>query len=365
MEKKKPGIIAAILAVFCVCLLTACTKDGNVVHVTDPADRASTAPLVTVVYDANALGDGNYNDLIYQGVEQAAFEHGLRTMQLSPATHEEGLAYLETLFRQMSHPQDTVRRLLIVASAGYDSFLRQHNSQLEANPYCDLLYLETTTPLSGKGSTLYLSYYGAMYEAGAIAPIVSPEVLLVAANPKLESITEAVNGFVAGFGSDHIQFPEEDDVSLQIVTKYLSDDVYGGFTVSDTTAMSIMKNQEWQTFSGLLVSICGGAATTFHRLIDVMGGCYYMGIDAAGIGVNSPYSAVKHVDRAVARCIARWLTPEGMPKHQVLGLADGYTEVVVHPSHSFHREAFKEMLTDDFRAVIHEEAIRKEAEYER
>ncbi len=29
MEKKKPGIIAAIFALFCVCLLTACTKDGK------------------------------------------------------------------------------------------------------------------------------------------------------------------------------------------------------------------------------------------------------------------------------------------------------------------------------------------------
>ena len=82
-----------------------------------PADAPSTKPLVTVIYDPNAVGDGNYNDLIYQGVEQAAKEHDLRTMQLSPSTRDEGLAYLQTLFEQMSTAQDTVRRLFIVAAA--------------------------------------------------------------------------------------------------------------------------------------------------------------------------------------------------------------------------------------------------------
>ena len=58
-------------------------------------------------------------------MEQAAKEHGLRTMHLSPSTREEGLAYLETLFLQMSAAQDTVRRLFIVAAASYDDYLSQ------------------------------------------------------------------------------------------------------------------------------------------------------------------------------------------------------------------------------------------------
>ena len=91
---------------------------------------ASTAPLVTVIYDPNAVGDGNYNDLIYQGVEQAAKQYGLRTMQLSPSTRAEGLAYLQTLFEQMSAAQDTVRRLFIVAAASYDDFLSRRGSDL-------------------------------------------------------------------------------------------------------------------------------------------------------------------------------------------------------------------------------------------
>ena len=38
----------------------------------------------------------------------------------------------------------------------------------------NLLYLETSEPLDGKGSTLCLPYYGAMYEGGAQAQALAP-----------------------------------------------------------------------------------------------------------------------------------------------------------------------------------------------
>ena len=166
--KKIILILAAMLT------FAACTKEGDVIYQTDPADAPSAKPLVTVIYDPNAVGDGNYNDLIYQSVEQAAKEHDLRTMHLSPSSRTEGLAYLETLFEQMSAAQDTVRRLFIVAAASYDDYLRRNNRRLEANPYTNLLYLETSEPLDGKGSTLCLPYYGAMYEGGAQAQALAP-----------------------------------------------------------------------------------------------------------------------------------------------------------------------------------------------
>ena len=67
--KKIILILAAMLT------FAACTKEGDVIYQTDPADAPSAKPLVTVIYDPNAVGDGNYNDLIYQSVEQAARPH--------------------------------------------------------------------------------------------------------------------------------------------------------------------------------------------------------------------------------------------------------------------------------------------------
>ena len=284
--KKIILILAAMLT------FAACTKEGDVIYQTDPADAPSTTPLVTVIYDPNAVGDGNYNDLIYQSVEQAAKEHGLRTMHLSPSkehglrtmhlspsSRTEGLAYLETLFQQMSAAQDTVRRLFIVAAASYDDYLRRNNRRLEANPYTDLLYLETSEPLDGKGSTLCLPYYGAMYEAGAIAQSLASEVLLVAANPKVESVGGAVDGFTDGFNADYIQYPERLGISKTLVTEYLSDDVAGGFTVADTTAIHVMYDRQWTGYFKMLVPVCGGAARTFQYLNDMMGGYSIVGIN--------------------------------------------------------------------------------------
>ena len=346
-------------------LLTCCTKEGSVIYQTDPEDAAPTTPLVIVIYDPNAVGDGNYNDLIYKGVEEAAKEHGLRTMQLSPSTRDEGLAYLQTLFRQMSAAKDTVRRLFIVAAASYDDYLRQNNDCLAANPYTDLLYLETAKPLDGKGSTIYLPYYGAMYEAGVIAQALDPEVLLVVANPKVETVAGAVDGFTDGFRADYVRYPECLSYNKTLVTEYLSDDVAGGFTIADTTAMRIMYEREWSSIFRMLVPVCGGAARTFQHLNDVMGGYDIMGIDTRYDSSKSPLSVVKHIDRAVALCIGQWLSPYGMPKHQTLGLAEGYTGVEVQTANSLFYDLLTfnlsaDVLTDELRAKIHNDAVSKE-----
>ena len=51
-------LLTAVLLTF-----AACTKEGDVIYQTDPEDAAPTTPLVTVIYDPNTVGDGNYNDL--------------------------------------------------------------------------------------------------------------------------------------------------------------------------------------------------------------------------------------------------------------------------------------------------------------
>ena len=151
-------------------LLTGCTKEGDTIYQPNPnEEQPATTPFVTVIYGPNGLGDRSYNDLIYKGIEMAAKQYGLRTLQLAPESEAQGLAYLETMFRQMESASDTVRRLFITPSPVYDDFIRKNNKRLEANPYADLLYMETTTPLEGKGSTFYIDYYGAMYMGGCMA----------------------------------------------------------------------------------------------------------------------------------------------------------------------------------------------------
>lgn len=347
----------------CLLFMMSCTKDGDTIYQPDPKDQAGTAPLVTVIYDPNALGDRGYNDLICQGVEKAAHKYGLRTMQLSPATVDEGLAYLQMIFQTMAATQDTIRRLFIVAAASYDDFLRKNNRRLESSPYTNLLYLETETPLEGKGSTFYMPYYGAMYEAGAITPVEATDVLLVGANPLVKTVTDAMQGYTDGFQASPIVTEGQPEKNL--VTAWLSDKVSGGFTIADTTAIQLLANQQWQGDCHLLVPICGGSASNFRRLIEMFSLYDFVGIDCAAVSAHCNFSVVKHIDRAVLRCIEQWLSPEGMPKHQTFGLADGYTGVEVHPYTDDSKRRFASFLSDDLQQRIHQEAIRKEAEYEK
>lgn len=358
MEMKTKWAKVGIYLVCATILLTACTKEGDTIYTPDPADLASTAPLVTVVYDPNALGDRGYNDLIYQGVENAARQYGLRTLQLSPATVEEGQAYIQMMIQAMIEPEDTIRRLLIVAAVGYDDFLRQHNNRLEANPYADLLYGETETPLAGKGSSFYMEYYGAMYEAGAITPVEATDVLLVGANPLAKTVAEAVEAYTYGFQASPIA--PSDQQEKKLVTAWLSQEVSGGFTTSDSTAIQLLANQEWNGDRHLLVPVCGGSGANFRRLIEMFDIYDFMGIDCEAVSAHCNFSVVKRIDRAVHHCIEQWLSPAGMPKHQTFGLADDYTGVVIHPYTNDSKNRFENLLSDELHQRIHEEAIRKE-----
>ena len=348
--------------------MASCSKEGDIIYVPDPNDMPETSPLVTVVYDPDALGDRSYNDLIYRGVEAAAIKYHARTMQLSPSSREEGLTYLETFVQQMSTQPDTVRRLLIVTSPAYDDYVRQHNRRLEGNPYPDLLYLETSIPLEGKGSTLYLPYYGAMFEAGAITPYFDAwEALLVGANRENESVAEAMRGFQDGFATDYFLPVFPDKIHKRLCMEYLGEHQDEGFNISDSLALQLMLKYEWDRDYSMpmVVPICGGAGQSFRRMIEMVRQFFFVGIDAKQVSANCPCSAVKHVDRALEHCIGQWLSAEGMPKHQSLGLASGYTEVLIHPVTSIFMLMIKADMSDQLRQTIHEEAVRKEEEYGR
>lgn len=335
---------------FVLLILSGCTQKGNILYLPDPEEpRISTAPLVTVIYDPFALGDRSYNDLIYQGVEEAAARHGLRTMQQSPQSYEEGQAYLQTMFEAVRQSrQDTVRRLYIVAATGYDSYLRANSHVFDEVPSADLLYLETPRPLESKGSTLHLPYYGAMYEAGALLPAFSSSAFLIVSNPEDQTVREAADGIADGYASQYFEAPER-----ELKRHYLSDKAGTGYSISDTTALQLLKMAEGLK-DPCLIPLCGGAGHLICYLAELLTPYSHMGIDMEKNSPNCQISVLKHIDRAVALYIDQWLSPEGMPKHLSLGLASGYTEAVIPPLAT---------VSASLRDRIHQDAIQKEEAY--
>ena len=104
---------------------------------------------------------------------------------------------------------------------------------------------------------------------------------------------------------------------------------------------------------------------TFHHMNETLHKFLLMGIDVSTISSTCPFSAVKHMDRAVAHCIQQWLSAEGMPKHQSLGLAEGYPGVAITPVETLNSLGYHGELTDEILQTAHDEAVRKEAEYEK
>lgn len=343
-----------------VFVLAGCEREGDTIVVPNPYDPVpNKSPLVTVIYDPDALGDRSYNDLIYQGVEEAAKRYGLRTLQLSPRTVAEGEAYIETLLSQLAAATDTVRYLTIIAGTSYDRLLRSSNRQLEANERAGLLYLETDTPLEGKGSTLYLPYYGAMYEAGAITPLLVTNTVIIGSNPVDKTVNDAIAGFCDGFNANWFNDIYDERIEHNLYTVFLADNAGQGYNIPDSIVMRIIRDIPVRPI--MFVPICGGASMNFRRIADTMNGGYlYMGIDRATPSLFCYHSVVKHIDRAVSLCIGQWLSDEGMPKHQRLGLASGFTEMVLHPTQDYVETFISSMVTDELRTAIHEEAIRIE-----
>ena len=347
-----------IIALLTVLIFVACTKDGDTIYQPDPDEpKASTAPLVTVIYGKDALGDRSYNDLLYVGVEEAAAKYGLRTMQLSPISDEEGLGYLQSMFETVKSQADTIRRLFIVTTSAYDEILRQNSSVFDSNPYADLLYMETTKPLESGGSTLYLPYYGAMYEGGAILPARYFVATLIVSNPEDQTVAGAAKGFSDGFLTDYYSIKDSwMEYKKEFHTIYLAEKSGEGYNIADSTAIQILDEAR-----GTIIPVCGGAGNTMTYLCDVTLGHSYVGIDVEKYSSWCYMSILKHIDRAVGLCIGQWVSPEGMPKHQVLGLKEGYTSVTLNES---SLSDYNKYITEELRQQIHEDAIRKEEEYE-
>jgi len=356
IKQIRTGLLAVSL------LLACCTKEGDIIYQPTPGEeQPATTPLVTVIYDPNGLGDRSYNDLIYKGVEAAAKKYGVRTLQLSPESEEQGLAYLETMFSQMENARDTVRRLFVTPSLIFDDYIRANNRRLEANPYADLLYLETTTPLEGKGSTFYIDYFGAMYMSGCMAQYAARDVVsLLLANPTTQTVREAGNGFQAGFNDTK---PLNEKKPLALHVRYLSDKPVGGFTIADSTATRIFEEELHSLYEDKInnvtfVPVCGGSMHAFFRAAkSFISSMNYVGVDA-DMTADKDYcifSTLKHIDKVIVDYIGMWLNGS-MPKHKQMGLADGLTDVVW-GSYTY-KTSLDQLNLDSLRQV----AIRKEEE---
>jgi basic membrane lipoprotein Med (substrate-binding protein (PBP1-ABC) superfamily) len=189
--------------------------------------------------------------------------------------------------------------------------------------------------------------------------------MLIGANRREQAVADAIQGFTDGFNSDMTSVTGKKEKYLG--TTYLDETGDDGYSVADTTAMRMM--HQWLADDIFdIVPVCGGAFNTFWRMNEIeFGEMYIIGIDKEYHARNSLLSVVKHIDQAVSRCIRQWLSGDGMPKHQSLGLVSGYTEVI-HTYKNYltpYDVEIMEQLTEEKLKEIHEMALGKEEEHEK
>ena len=254
-------------------------------------------------------------------------EHG---QKIEKKAAEAGVTPIQYVDKIVAETQDLWKLMDIQ----YDDFIRKNNKRLEANPYADLLYMETTTPLEGKGSTFYIDYYGAMYMGGCMAQYCSNFLLsLILANPYTQTVVEAGEGFEAGFNDTPTVDPR---YPITLHKRYLSNEPGGGFTIADSTATRIYKEEcdylpeGWKN-NVSIVPVCGGAMHAFCRVVRSRQiDDNYVGIDGDLTDDTDccPYAILKHIDKVMVDYVGMWLNGT-MPKHQTLGLADGTTDAII------------------------------------
>ena len=308
-------------------LLAACSKDNEV--------EETQAGLATVTYltTPNGLGDNGYNDAAAEGIFAFAFETGTRLRLLQPNNDTEA----EQMFSQwLVENADADSAVLIIGSSVYEAMARrvsaQHQAEL-ANVHGRggrVLLFETETAIEGI-TTMAVSRYGASYLCGAMSGAFDALVLsAVKGNPILE---ESVKGFLDGYNAHHAE-------DTRVEVQYLSDNELG-FAMPDS-AYKLMSARIAESFvyREMVFPRLGGSAIGVLRAMNDkeanLGLVIGMDVDQSALSSRVPFSMVVYIGDVLHRYLDDWLLGREWPASCTLGMAEGGTDVMLHPS--FYQE---------------------------
>ena len=197
-----------------------------------------------------------------------------------------------------------------------------------------------------------------MYEAGYFAPLFGKSILVAAANPVNESVSNAVSAFADGFNDS----PYEKN---KLKTEYIGSKIDEGFSISDSAAVQLLNSNAEDNLDGqLIVPICGSSSNTIARISDNTQFYRIVGIDRVMNSSLSDFSVVKHIDKAVSETIEQWMNTGTMEKHRRLGIAAGYTSVVFHPHSNDFENIVNKYITQETLDIVLKKAIEMEGQNE-
>ena len=324
-------------------LFSCSDRDGNT------ADTFDNTPLITLVTSTSGAGDNGYNDGIIAGVMGFYEKNDVRLSLVNPQNLTEARTFLQSWLVNEKEEQ----QLLILASSEYEQLLKENT--IEPSDKKDILLFESNS--IPNVSTFRIQRYGASYLAGCIA---SPHraATVVAALPNEPILTDAINGFTAGYET-------YSDNKVEIL--YLADD-YNGYAMPDSAyrIASTLGN----TF---VYPLAGGSNTGIYKysreepfeMMLVAG----MDADCSVHSSRIPFSVVVRTDKVIEEYLIQWICGEKLPEHNVYGLESGLIDIVISPLFNELSYIWEDYYLDDnyWQDAYNrykEEAVRKESEYE-
>ncbi len=327
-------------------------------------------------YPPNGLGDASYVDSFCSGVQKAALKNNLLVYDICPKNWDEAKGLVDEYIPRCYELTKTYKLpvFFLFGDEGYLEFFSPYLSE-KPDTISYMLFESKETEFPAV-NTAYMPLYGASYLAGLASKTLlagreNARILAILANGSTQSVKDALKGFIAGSESAwnekvyDYNFTEcSDSVSTEFAgldfaaISLNNDHDKDGFDSADLSYALALFAQELNPFD-LYFPVCGGSVHGLLRYNREKGekSFYTVGMDS-DLSVYTkqvPFSVVKHIDRAVQKCIEQWLSGK-LPHHQEFDLANGYTELVI-------SKKYTEKLSASVQGAL-ARAIEKEREYE-
>ncbi len=343
------AVVCKVVIIFIVTLFSACSKREVIYIDDDEAWLNDERPVVFFLSEEDKMGDLGYYDNLYRGVVRAVETNNLLLycLNVSPGWFDEILSSAADI------PYGK-KILFVIANNEYEEEFRAIEDSVLKNEKYDILLVESNDTLLPIYSISCVEY-GVCYLAGCVVGDEFQEVssaLILFANDKSSALERMRKGFCDGIAAT--------DGEIRIGRSYISnsfnDSVEDGYSQSDY----VYRNSDTiNKLFQLVFPLCGGSVQGLLRYNREHPESFYtIGIDVDMQAYSSrvPFSVVKHLDKGVEEWIGHWAKGDGLDKHQSLGLADAYTEIIA-------ADGYKDRVNEVVSRYL-QTAIKKEKEYE-
>lgn len=337
--------LALIMALL---LLPACgDKTDN-----EPSPSVARVTLLTSI---GGPGDNGYNDLITDAVMKFYEAHPDVTLLLRHPKDLTEAREMTVRWREDSD-NDKIPSLLVMASDSYLQICRETLTGLPEN--CDVLLFETPhDDLPDQVHTFKIGRYGVSCLAGLMASE-SPEAHIIAACPSDPLLTDAIEGFTAGYSSRNHE-------SI-IETHYLADDDIGYEKAADAYLLASRLDRECFIFPLAGGSNGGVFKYTRESLFTplLVAG---MDVDCSKLSTRVPFSVITGIDKILLERLATWLQTGDMPLHSDYNLGNSdFTHIEINDGFLRNANIFLDYYSDDhYWRRLHDSLIQKAIEMER